>query len=155
MKEQAGDLEERTVFDAVLDILVREMGVPARKVVRDARITEDLGIYGDDGRDLLHHVGARFEMDWGDMWPEIHFGAEGWGSGSAGYAPQPVSVGDLVGALRSGRWPGTKLVPRSSVPTSSVPKERFSWRGLFSWYDAGVIATGLAIVAMLVTMGRW
>lgn len=143
VKQRAGDLEEQAVFDAVADILVRQMGVPARKVARGARITEDLGVFGDDGRDLLAHVSTRFEMDWGDMWPEIHFGTEGWGSRAAAYVPQPVSVGDLVGALRSGRWPGTRLVPRSSMQ-----KQGFAGR------DVGVMLAGIAIVAMFITMGR-
>ena len=81
---------------------------------------EDIGIYGDDGYDLIQELDERFEMDWEGLRLGVHFGSEGLGpplppwrvrGSDFWYEPEPLTVERLVRDLRAGRWSGTALVP--------------------------------------------
>lgn len=138
----------RRVMHAVRDI----SGHPEDRITPDARLMEDLGIYGDDGYELIRVLDDQFEMDWNDFDVSVHFGMEGLGAplpwhlaDSAAYLQhQPITVAQLVDAIGRGRWQGTPRLPRA-------PAQRWSAWGA-SWIQFGclIAVAGGGLVMLLI-----
>jgi hypothetical protein len=111
---------EAEVLAHVVDAVQIVSGLARERIDPDARIMEDLGIYGEDAYELLCALDDSFEMASGNFHLGIHFGDEGsvvlpWRiKNSSGYfAPQPMSVREVACAVRNGRWPDTPRIPRA------------------------------------------
>jgi GAF domain-containing protein len=146
MKIAAASLSDDALFEEVAEIIHEVSGAKRARITRDARLSEDLRIHGDDGHDLFEALHDRFEMDWTGLDLELHVGKEGhswpWRlhEGAGGYEPEPLSVGMLNDALRAGRWPEYQLLPRARG--AAIRQKAVAW-GAFLFL-AGMFAFGLA-----------
>jgi len=149
MKLRAADLEEEDVYRLVSEMVERISGTKPEKIRPDARIAEDIGLYGDDGYDLIQELDEKFEMDWGGLRLGVHFGSEGFGppqppwrvrGSDFWYRREPLTIERLVRELRTGCWSGTAL----------VPLDRGARRELLlaSWAVFLLIAGGLGVVLL-------
>ena len=92
---------------------------PAEKLEPGTTLFGDLGVDGDDARDLLRAFARTFEVDLGAFPFLRHFGPEGFtiralahwlaqvvkgGSPEARAGLEPVHLRDLVRAAEAGRW---------------------------------------------------
>lgn len=99
-------------------IIARRTGVASAHIEMDTDLCADLGVSGDDGVDLFAALDEAFDVDWRSLQLAVHFGNEGWGlpfpwqleQDSSMYQRQPCKVADIVKAVETGRWHGTKLV---------------------------------------------
>ncbi len=142
----------------VLDFVVRGVrdvsGLPEERIRPETRIMEDLGVYGDDAYELICMIDDEFEMAPGDFHLEIHFGVEGLGaplpwhlrSSVACFEAQPMTVGQLVGHIRTGRWPDTPRIPRPRGKVLSVHAA--------SWVQFTFFAGGAAAMIVTLIMAR-
>ena len=146
MKIAASSLTEGELFVRVAAAIRQISGQKPEKITPDARLLEDLGIYGDDGHELFEMLHEQFEMDWTGLDLRVHFGSEGLGAPlpwqvreSPGYfEPQPVTVAELVGALRDGRWPESVAIPASAGQRRNLH--------LASWVQFGIFAAGALVI---------
>jgi hypothetical protein len=146
MKIAAASLSDDALFEAVAAIIVEVTGVKRARITRETRLSEDLGIHGDDGHDLFEALHNRFEMDWTGLDLALHVGREGgawpWRlhEGADVYEPEPLSVGMLIDALRAGRWPEFQLLPRTRG--ALIRQKAIAWTAFL--FLAGIFAVGLA-----------
>ncbi len=150
MKIAAAALTEEELFARVAAAIRQISGHKPERIIPDARLYEDLGIYGDDGHGLFEMLHERFEMDWTGLDLRVHFGSEGLGAPlpwqvtqSAGYFEhQPLTVAQLMAALCQGRWPESPVVP------APVGQRRMLHAA--SWVQIGIL--GLIVLAVAVVM---
>jgi len=146
MKIAAASLTDDTLFEEVAAIIVEVSGVKPGRITREARLSEDLRIHGDDGHDLFEALHDRFEMDWTGLDPGLYVGREGgdwpWRlhQGSRAFEPEPLSVGMLIDALRAGRWP--EFQPRPRTRGALFRQKAVAWAAFL--FLAGMFALGLA-----------
>lgn len=122
MKMAAASLTDDALFGRVAATIHEISGIRHDRIVPHANLV-DLGIYGDDGYDLVVALDDEFAMTSGEFDLGIHFGAESWGAplpwqvtrSSEYFAPQPLTVAQLVETLKCGSWPDTPKVPRSKA----------------------------------------
>src|SRR5688572_20591580 len=120
MKVDGRRLSDEEVFAAVAKAVHEVTFVPIDRIQSDSRIREDLRVSGDDGWDLIQELDEQFQMEWDGFHGSIHYGWEGlgaplpWHVADSPYVfePQPLTIGQLVEAIRCGRWPGTPKIPR-------------------------------------------
>jgi acyl carrier protein len=65
------------VFDKLKTFVIKEVSVEDEEVTRDARIEDDLGVYGDDAVDLLIAYGKAFNVDVTKFMAADYFSGEG------------------------------------------------------------------------------
>lgn len=64
-------------FENLIDFIVKQCAVDPTEVTRDARIEDDLGVYGDDAMELLVAFGKSFDVDVSKFMARDYFSAEG------------------------------------------------------------------------------
>ena len=64
-------------FDDLKAFIVELIGVHENEVTPDARLYEDLGVYGDDATDLLIKYGKKFNVDVSKFMAADYFKGEG------------------------------------------------------------------------------
>lgn len=127
-------------FEKVREIIAEYSGKNLSSIMIDSDLSRDLGISGDDGHELFARFGEAFDVDWTGLDLGVHFGNEGWGlplpwhlrNNCTMYEIQPCRVSDVVQAVETGRWPGSKLIPRPksarvSLYTKSILQHGFVW----------------------------
>ena len=147
MKIPAATLSEEEVFGRVAQAINHVSGVRLEEITPEARLREDLGVYGDDGDDILCLLDGQFLMDWEGIDPGVHFGVEGVGAplpwlvkrSPDYFEPQPLRVAVLVDSLRVGRWPKSPRLPISA-------SRRFRLH-VASWLQFGLLV--VPVVAVL------
>lgn len=153
MKIAAASLTDEQLFDRVAAAIRDISGHKPEKITREARLLEDLGIYGEDGHELFEMLHEQFEMDWTGLDLGVHFGTEGLGAplpwqvkeSPDYFQHQPVTVAALMEALRCGHWPESAVVPAPA-----------RWRRelhVASWVQFGIFAF-FFLVLMVVLIGR-
>jgi hypothetical protein len=114
---------ETSTFSAIQKILSDQFGLDPGRIALHSDLQSDLGIHGDDGDELFEALDKAFDVDWSGLDLGVHFGNEGSGlpfpwqlkNNCVMYQTQPCRVADLIRAVDEGRWPETKLVPRSKT----------------------------------------
>ncbi len=104
-------------FEEVRDIIAEYTGIERTRIAADSDLLEDLGVAGDDGDELFAEFDEAFDVDWTGLCLGVHFGNEGlhlplpWQlkNNCVMYETQPCKVSDVVRAVDTGRWPGTKV----------------------------------------------
>ncbi len=66
-----------TIFDKLKVFVIEQAAVEAEEVTRNARIEDDLGVYGDDAVDLLIAYGKVFNVDITKFMAADYFTGEG------------------------------------------------------------------------------
>ena len=66
-----------STFDRLKELIVEQIGVHQNEVTPNARLYEDLGVYGDDATDLLIEYGKRFNVDVSKFMAADYFKGEG------------------------------------------------------------------------------
>ncbi|WP_114951644.1 DUF1493 family protein [Sphingosinicella terrae] len=159
MKVSACDLDEMEVLERVKQAVREISGCPPEQITPEARLWEDLGIYGDDGIDLLEQLDSQFVMDWEGLDAGVHFGMEAIGPplppwhvkrSPVWFEPHPLRVAELAQALRAGRWPGSRHETASLWRRGNVLLA--SWI-LFVFLAAGVLVTFGAMINGLLAKG--
>jgi len=99
---------------AVVSFVAAELRVERRRVTPNARLTQDLGVDGADGWELIEAFGERFTVDLSAFAPSLHFGPEAgpnpfvwlyWlARPSARPRSVPITVEDLTAAAERGTW---------------------------------------------------
>ncbi len=115
-------------FERVRAIIADQMGVKRDRITMDADLAGDLGVDGDDGVELFEALDDAFTVDWTGLDLGVHFGGEGWGlplpwrlkDHCAMFETQPCTVADVVRAVDSGRWHGSRRIPRPRVERTVV-----------------------------------
>ncbi len=64
-------------FNKLKEFIVQQAGVDVHEVTPDARLYEDLGIYGDDAVELLIEYGKKFNVDVSKFMAADYFEGEG------------------------------------------------------------------------------
>ena len=64
-------------FQTLKEFIVEESGVYNEEVTPDARLYDDLGIYGDDASELLVKYGKKFNVDVSKFMAADYFKGEG------------------------------------------------------------------------------
>ena len=98
----------------VIDFVAAQRGVKPEKIGLPTRLSQDLGVGGDDGDDLIIDFGRRFNVDLTGFDSLPYFGEE------AAFNPlvylyfllfdrkklqlTPLTIRDLVEAAERGRW---------------------------------------------------
>jgi acyl carrier protein len=67
-----------STFDHLKAFIVEQVGVYENEVTPDARLYEDLGVYGGDATDLLINYGKRFKVDVSKFMAADYFKGEGF-----------------------------------------------------------------------------
>ena len=137
------------IFEEVRDIIAEFQLVDRSTITMDTDICMDLGVAGDDGNELFTKFDEAFEIEWTGLDLGVHFGNEGWGlpppwqisNNCVMYHDQPCRVSDVVQAVETGRWPGTKLVRRSDNECRSLYRQ-----SVFRYVTYGAIFAGCAIL---------
>jgi hypothetical protein len=148
MKIAADSLSDGELFARVAATIHEVAGTPLGSVAPESRIGEDLGVWGDDGIDLLEVLDNQFVMDWSGIEPGLHFGdevqAHPWKvqESAAWFERQPLTVGALMEALRAGRWPEIARIER---PPASRARLRVASWAMFL-FAGGLCLTILAVV---------
>lgn len=65
------------LFSELQEFVVKKGGVDYEEVTRDAKIEEDLGIYGDDAMEFLKEYGKKFSVDISRFMAADYFSPEG------------------------------------------------------------------------------
>lgn len=138
------------VFEKVRDIIAEFTGVDRTRISADSDLIKDLGVAGDDGDELFAEFDNAFEVDWSGLCLGVHFGNEGlhlplpWQlkDNCIMYEPQPCKVSDIVRAVETGRWPGTRVNLRPRAVRLSLY--------LLSTLQTAVVAGMLVAVATTV-----
>jgi acyl carrier protein len=109
------------IIDRVIQFVSERVGVNRERLTLETTLFGDLGIDGNDGRDLVNAFGSRFGVDLSGFDPSKHFGPE------AGCFPPtaiyqlvreyvfgddahelagvvPISIRELVEAAETKRW---------------------------------------------------
>jgi acyl carrier protein len=86
-----------STFDRLKELIVEQIGVHQNEVTPNARLYEDLGVYGDDAVDLLIKYGKKFNVDVSKFMAADYFKGEG------------IDVFGWVLQLFSGKQPGHGL----------------------------------------------
>jgi hypothetical protein len=150
MKLNGRVMSDAAVTERVIAIVSDVSGAPLERISSDTRLYEDLGLYGDDGAELMSDLHERFELDWLKFDAGVYFGIEGLGAplpwhlarSPALFQPQPLTVRQVVEAVRRGCWPDTPKVPVSPQKRASVYAA--------SWIQFGLLA--LAVLVLLVSL---
>ena len=151
MKIAAASLTEEQLFDRVAGAIRDISGQKPEKIRREARLFEDLGIYGADGHDLFEALHEQFEMDWTGLDLGLHVGVEArawpWQARerSDGFEPHPLTVDALMDALKAGRWP---VYPRIEPPRGVAIR-----RQIIGW-AAVVFVGGMLVAGLVLTLSR-
>ena len=111
---------ESAAFARVRDIIAEFSGVGRVRISLDSDLCRDLGVAGDDGDDLFRAFDDAFDVDWSGLDLGVHFGNEGQGyplpcqmkNNCLMYKTQPCKVADVVQAVETGRWHGSRLIFR-------------------------------------------
>ncbi len=64
-------------FEKLRDLIVEQSGVYDEEVTPDARLYDDLGIYGDDAYELLVKYGKKFDVDVSKFMAADYFKGDG------------------------------------------------------------------------------
>ena len=103
------DLAER-----VVSVIARQTGYPQSQLSPRTDLFRDLGVDGEDVRDLLLRLGKEFGINLQDVRFDRHFGPEAGFNPLAMFLPgwwrwrrerMPVTIADLVEAARTQTWP--------------------------------------------------
>ena len=92
-------------FERVRDLLVDETGVRSSKVTEQARLVEDLGIYGDDLAEFMDRFFADLAVDPAAFDSSSYIPDEGLSLFRRARQTRRLTVAMLTEALRLGRWP--------------------------------------------------
>ena len=153
MKIAAASLSDDALFGEVTAAIRQISGQKPEKITRNARLLEDLGIYGNDGHALFELLHEQFEMDWTGLDLRVHFGEEGLGAplpwqvreSPAYFEHQSMTVAELMAALRDGHWPESPVIP--------APAGQQRMLHAASWVQLGILALFLGLAAA-VMIGR-
>ena len=146
MKADGAALSDDEVFTRVAATVQKLTGLPPEHIDLKSRVAEDLGLWGDDGWDLIERLDEEFQVDWEGFDGGIHYGWEGFGPpllpwhvsrSPFVFEPQPLILRDLVQAIRERRWPGTPRIPAPLGRRLSV--HAASW-ALFVMVTAPLVA---------------
>lgn len=97
----------------VVAFLAEFLRVPVETLGAETTLVDDLGVDGDDGRDLMEAFATRFNVDLASFSASEHFGPEaGWNPLAFLYYVvfpgqselRPVTIRDLVEAAGCGKW---------------------------------------------------
>lgn len=127
------------IFEKVSDIICDRTGADRRHVTMGSDLCFGLGVAGDDGDYLFEAFDEAFEVDWTGLELGIHFGNEGFGlpgpwrltNNCVMYEQQPCRVSDVVRAVETGRWHGTKMILLPKSERIEVYVKSGLWFSLF------------------------
>jgi hypothetical protein len=100
--------------ERVFDIVEHHTAVVRAKLSLETDLFGDLGVDGDDGRELLRWLGEQFVINLEAVEMGRHFGPEAAFNPFAMLFPSwwrwhrervPIRIRDLVGAAEAGKWP--------------------------------------------------
>jgi acyl carrier protein len=123
------DRSHANTFEKVRQIIADHSGVKAETITLDTDLVQDLGITGDDGKQILIALDKTFKIDWTGFDAGLVFGNEGCGlpppwalkDNPELYESQACSVGDLVQAAETGKWPiAHKAIPLQQSKKTGV-----------------------------------
>ena len=117
-------MARQTHFDRVRALVSRASGVPEAEITLEARLREDLGLDGNEGRAFLAAFAAEFGVDMAQIEPLNYFDEPAAFTGYATLVPvaarlspafrarvrratrglRALRVRDLVASARAGRW---------------------------------------------------
>lgn len=143
------------IFEKVRDIVAGCTGVDRSRITMNSGFVDDFGVVGDDGDELFEAFSKEFDVDWTGLDLGVHFGNEGWGlpypwrleDNCVVYEVQPCRVSDVVRAVQTGRWPGTKIVPLSKSERRMMYVR--SWLNVAFFAGVGLFAAVIAFVNLI------
>ena len=111
--KQLNAMTESEAYDAIVALLVEELGCSPGKLSMDTDLFGDLGVDGADAEELFEQIEKRYEVNFDGIDWDRHFGPEGSFNPISWIMPSyyrwhrnrvPVRVRHLMDAVRMKNW---------------------------------------------------
>lgn len=148
ISEPAPDIVER-----VRQLVADETGAHRDEITLDTRLSDDLGVAGDDGCELMEAFAREFQVDMTGVDLFGHFGHEGWGVPGCAYATMglvPVVV--LVMSRVESPW---VLVPSLVAPVAFACWFAGRVFGRGAWHSGGDVPITVRDLAEAAQRKAW